>query len=187
MEKLTSILLRCMLFILIGIPNVSAQTTSLTATSWPRVINATAGFSFDFPSTFKKYDTLNITGYFIEIDSVQLEVHYVNTTSNRPAVARTSIAPNIRADTLAQFVPMLLQATSGQLVSHQIVTHNAGLVKGKQVQITYISEDNHATTMYSRFYWFNNKLLTFTATAKNNRAALLATYQSRLFNSINFP
>ena len=138
--------------------------------------------TFKIPDNYKLVDTLDIRMYAVEKDSITIEMHCVDTKKYIPPIYTVGSMTSAE-DTLGVCIDMLLHVTQGTLKSQRTIRHDGRI--GKETEILY-EEYGQSMIMLNRFYWFNDRLFTFTITATPSRKITLYSYKTVLFNSIRF-
>lgn len=160
-----------------------SSLSSVAQPGWVDVFDSKDRMSFKIPRIHEEVDTLDIRMYAAQKDSITIEVHAVDTKKYIGSHVHTLGPLTSATDTLAVCIDMLLHVTQGTLKSQRTVTHDGRV--GKETEIVY-QDYGQSLIMVNRFYWFNNRLITFTVTGKSTRSGTISSYKTIVFNSILF-
>jgi|GEM_PF-4380296 len=159
---------------------VQAQITtqSQAQPGWVTITNSDAGVSFQMPSGYQQKDTLSMSLYTKELSNVTMEAHYVNVTGAE------TLPGEVPSDPLQTFVDAAVLVNNAQLLGRQNVSLNGHA--GVEVSLSYTDEEGQAARSYQCYFWFNQKVFAFSATARAEQADQLNTYKASFFGSVVF-
>lgn len=141
---------------------------------------------FSFPVTSWSIDTLGMTVYACEVDSLlALQVHYLRNASfnsNDPFFQQALSLEN--QDTLRAVARLLLLGTNS--IASEVMSIQNRNINGLQLAVNYQSlATNQPFYSFIRYFLFNNKFIAFTVTCAESDLQRALSYRDIFFNSIN--
>ena len=167
--------------------NVLAAQNLVTPPSWQTIFSSRGNFSFQTLSTYIQRDTLSTLYYAAQLDTLGLQVHFIdNSTLISNDATFTALITQNAGDTLRAIAQFMINLTNGQLVSIQNLGTVGTMPTGLEFGILMPSELNANMYMFTRLFRRYNRFYAFTATSTQTDISRLTTYKTTFFNSINF-
>ena len=171
------------IILFIRISNLYCQITG-----WDTIHNVSPNYSFLYPGTPLKVDTLGVKLYLYAIDSTAgfrvIQYDYAGADTTNTAFSPALILAG--GDTLTAIINTLLTAGNSTLNSISSLDTIAGY-QWKEVKLTYnVLDAGRPVIAFVRFYYKRNTLITFTVGGLQANITALNSYKTQFFNSILF-
>lgn len=160
-----------LMYIIILLPNI---IISQIQSNWIPINSIDGVFSFQIPNQPDIYNVANNVYYYCNVDSIiNIHINYVTID--------TSLNPN---EVLDVFSRSLILVTEGELVStRDTILQGQENIKGREVGVKYIQNEVEYFT-FSLIYYWQNKFVSFTISAKQTDLVALINYKTLFINSI---
>ncbi|MFL5744183.1 MAG: hypothetical protein ACJ751_05925 [Niastella sp.] len=178
-------------------------TSSYAQPSW-NVTNSTRGnFAFGMPGTPNGMDTLNLLSYMYaanDSSNISYHVEFIDSASisgnqeleelfgSRASVAFASDPCYV--DSIAKMLDMYAEVfqstTQGTIEGYEQSDYIACSIRGRALTIRHqnLSGDGDYYFTFTRYFYWNSKLLIFTITGPESNLPALYAYKNQFFSSI---
>jgi len=178
-------------------------TSSYAQPSWPIMNSARGNFAFGMPSVTYAVDTLNLLSYVCSPDdgsNIAFHVEYIDSASisgneeleqllgSRASVAFASDPCYV--DSIAKMLDMYAEifqsTTQGTIEGYEHSDYTPCSIRGRELTVRHqnLSGDGDYYFTFTRYFYYNSKLLIFTISGPESNLPALYAYKNQFFSSI---